>query len=211
MQSPDRARGLRITLLLLLALANDALHIRPVQALHIGLGTQVMHPRSHLILAAADEVPTAKWTLAKIRAFISDNGLDIKTSGPGRTKAVIISDIQGAVTAVPAPKVQQEPPPPAAEVEEAAEVESEVVEPAGVQAQAAAVAAEAAARAVAEAEATAAEEAVEAAEAAQVAAVTATAEAEAATKEDVPEFWRRKDWRYKTPSGGDTVPGFHYG
>ena len=205
MQSPDRARALRTTLLLLLALANDALHIQPVQ----GRGTRVMHPRTHLILAAADEVPTAKWTLAKIRAFISENGLDIKTSGPGRTKAVIISDIQGAVAAASAPKVQQEPPPPAAEVEEAAEVEAAVVEPAEVQAQPATAAAEAAA--VAQAQATAAEEAAEAAKATKVAAVTATAEAEAATKEDVPEFWRRKDWRYKTPSGGDTLPGFHYG
>jgi hypothetical protein len=32
-------------------------------------------------------------TLAELRAYVKDNGLDVKTAGPGRNKAVILSDI----------------------------------------------------------------------------------------------------------------------
>ena len=39
-------------------------------------------------------VPTAKWTLPKLRKYVKDNELDIKTSGPGRNKAAILRDLQ---------------------------------------------------------------------------------------------------------------------
>lgn len=55
------------------------------------------------------DVPTPKWTLSKLRKYVKDNELDIKTSGPGRNKAAILDDVQkylatvGANTA-PAPE-----------------------------------------------------------------------------------------------------------
>ena len=38
--------------------------------------------------------PTSKWTLSQLREYVKDNGLDIKTSGPGRNKAAILDDVQ---------------------------------------------------------------------------------------------------------------------
>ena len=46
------------------------------------------------------ELPITKSsTLADLRAFISDNSLDVKTTGKGRTKAVIYREIVEAVNA----------------------------------------------------------------------------------------------------------------
>lgn len=39
------------------------------------------------------QMPNEKSTLPQLRAFVKEQGLDIKTSGPGRTKAAILADI----------------------------------------------------------------------------------------------------------------------
>ena len=67
--------------------------------------------------ATSAEPPDAGSSLAELRAFIADNGLDIKTSGPGRTKQAILSDILGGAPAeptraVPAPRERASAPRP---------------------------------------------------------------------------------------------------
>ena len=34
-----------------------------------------------------------KSTLAELRAFLKENNIDVKTAGPGRTKAAILADV----------------------------------------------------------------------------------------------------------------------
>ena len=57
--------------------------------------------RTALVCKAADGLVNADSTLAQLRAYVKENGLDVKTAGPGRNKEAILSDIlritQGAV------------------------------------------------------------------------------------------------------------------
>ena len=45
-------------------------------------------------------------TLSELRGFVKDNGLDVKTAGPGRNKAAILADIQ-RITASGAPAAEE--------------------------------------------------------------------------------------------------------
>ena len=72
--------------------------------------------------ANAEMVVSAKSTLAELRSFVAEKGLVIKTSGPGRTKAVIWTEIKEhlsgevvptAVSPPAAPAPAPAPPPPA--------------------------------------------------------------------------------------------------
>ena len=218
---------MRPTVLLLLALAGIT------DALRVGRIGATARPRSRVVVAATG-LPSAKWTLAQIREFIAENGLDIKTGGKGRTKAFIVNEIQNILGGAGAsPEVSESKAKVGADLEATVDKVEEVEEAAAatkgeLEATAAAEAAEAAAQVEAETAAraqaeAAAAEALEAAaiaeaeavEAAQVAATSAaTANEAAAAKEEVPEFWRRKDWRQKANrsriGSGDTVPGFQY-
>ena len=57
--------------------------------------------RAALVCKATDGLVNADSTLAQLRAYVKENGLDVKTAGPGRNKEAILSDIlritQGAV------------------------------------------------------------------------------------------------------------------
>ena len=57
--------------------------------------------RTALVCKATDGLVNADSTLAQLRAYVKENGLDVKTAGPGRNKEAILSDIlritQGAV------------------------------------------------------------------------------------------------------------------
>jgi hypothetical protein len=57
---------------------------------------------SRCLLVASEPVPISKKSsLAELRAFIADQGLDVKTTGKGRTKAVIYEDVMALVDAQP--------------------------------------------------------------------------------------------------------------
>ena len=79
-------------------------------------------------LAVSD---TTVFFTRRLRAFVKESGLDVKTSGPGRTKATIFADVvkkwdSGADTAPAAPAAPAPSPPPAAP---AATVEDSVADP----------------------------------------------------------------------------------
>ena len=107
---------------------------------------------------AASLPVSAKSTLAELRAYIDEKGLDIKTAGPGRNKKAILADIlqsAPAVAAAPAPPKSAPAPVkrPAVKKERAPEAEAPrpkvVATPADASAARAAKAAEAAAAAAA--------------------------------------------------------------
>lgn len=71
-------------------------------------------PRSRCVLMA--ELPlTESSTLAELRAFVKAEGLDVKTSGPGRNKAAIYQDVvtiwssKGEAAAPSAPAAKKTP------------------------------------------------------------------------------------------------------
>lgn len=49
--------------------------------------------RSALVCKATDGLVNADSSLAQLRAYVKENGLDVKTAGPGRNKEAILSDI----------------------------------------------------------------------------------------------------------------------
>ena len=71
---------------------------------------------------------TQRARVRSLRAFVKEQGLDIKTSGPGRTKATIYEDIAKlyATSAPPAPAPAPPPSPPPAAAEPAAAAEAAV-------------------------------------------------------------------------------------
>jgi hypothetical protein len=215
-----RRTTMRATLMLLLGLVGST------DALRVGQFGVRATPRSRVLVATADP-PTAKWTLAKIRRYVSENGLDIKTSGPGRTKKVILRDI-AQCAALPPSQIQPPPPPPTAEAEKAEEVEQvdEAAAPdvaveeteakgrAEAEVEAETAASELAAAVGAEAAGAEAEDEAQvkmAAKLAEVPKAVGPRADEAVAKEEVPTIWRRNPGGWRSDSvgrGGDTVPGF---
>ena len=126
-----------------------ALLLGTADGLRIGAWYGRAHALARCHVLAAELPISTKSSLADIRAFVSENGLDVKTSGPGRTKAAIISEVESLFSGAPVAvdEQQQEPPLPPPPPEEAVEQVAKVVaadqaKPAVTEAQADAKAAE---------------------------------------------------------------------
>ena len=165
---------MRQVLMLLGLAAIDGLHISRTPS-----WAGVAHSRVGRLRAA--ELPISESSsLAELRAFVKEQGLEVKTSGPGRSKAVIYSDVMALVGETVDASPADEP---AAEVatDKAATEASAAAEAAeAAEVAKAAEAAEAAAAAAAEAAVAAATKASE--EAAAKAKAKAKASEEAAVK-----------------------------
>jgi len=90
--------------------------------------TAAVAPRHYRCCMQADLPISDKSTLADLRAFISERGLDVKTTGKGRTKKVIYSELvamcssdSSSVAASPVPPAPAAPPAPPADAPVAAE------------------------------------------------------------------------------------------
>ena len=113
---PDRARAVarhrrNMRAFGLLSALLVAVHLRAAAGLSMCGSWQraaVLRPfgaaalrRTALVCKATDGLVNADSTLAQLRAYVKENGLDVKTAGPGRNKEAILSDIlritQGAV------------------------------------------------------------------------------------------------------------------
>eukprot|EP00967_Tisochrysis_lutea_P021980 scaffold25032_cov30-Tisochrysis_lutea.AAC.1 len=73
-------------------------------------GSLVM--RRHPLLAMLADLPTEQSSLAEMRAFVKERGLEIATSGKGRTKAVIYADIMASVGGAACPPAEEPIAPP---------------------------------------------------------------------------------------------------